>query len=208
MFQIYDGSMEFTQWDQGQKVTCDRMDAGDKVVFINFSGATYVMEAYAEGGVIVADVPNKLLQYASPIVIDLQDQPCQYTRIGVNASEKPEDYEFVDNTWVEKEDRPASGGAGSNGGGGCFVVNLHFDEETYEPSIDKTVDEILTAVSIGQPVFLYNTYGRVLFPLVSTELAIIFALPNFFLTDGSPSNFTGWYVVSISREGVVTVNQV
>lgn len=111
MFTIYGGKTEFNQWEQGHRVTEPKLAVGDKVRFWNASGETHPMIAYQHEGVIVADVPNDLLQHYSPILVELCGNPECLTRFIVNAQDKPADYVFVDNTHCE----PAPSGPSSGG---------------------------------------------------------------------------------------------
>jgi hypothetical protein len=66
--QIYDGRESFYQWDLNQKVTSDEFEVGDKIHFFNMRQTNaLVVRAYELDGVVVADVPNILLQTALPI---------------------------------------------------------------------------------------------------------------------------------------------
>ena len=98
MFTIYDGSTEFNQWDQNQRVTETRLVAGDKVVFLNSSGMTFPMKAYKHEGEVVVDVPNKLLQDALPVVVYINNHSHETrTWFNVVAQDKPDSYAFEDN---------------------------------------------------------------------------------------------------------------
>jgi len=100
MFTIYGGYTEFNQWDLSQRVTEPRLSVGDKVVFLNSSGACYPMKAYLRGNEIVADVPNALLTMTSPMLVYINGHDETKTSLNVVAREKPEDYTFVNNvTW-------------------------------------------------------------------------------------------------------------
>lgn len=109
MFTIYGGKTEFSQWEQGQRVTNPKLAVGDKVRFWNASGETHPMIAYMHEGVVVADVPNDLLQHCSPILVELCGDPECLTRFIVNAQGKPAGYKFIDNTFCEPA-APSSGG--------------------------------------------------------------------------------------------------
>lgn len=109
MFTIYGGKTEFSQWEQGQRVTNPKLAVGDKVRFWNASGETHPMIAYMHEGVVVADVPNDLLQHCSPILVELCGDPECLTRFIVIAQDKPAGYKFIDNTFCEPA-APSSGG--------------------------------------------------------------------------------------------------
>lgn len=107
----------FEQWEQGARVSNPCMKAGDEVVFRNSSGATAVMIAMEESGQVVADVPNKLLQMALCILVDLGQSnelhsECR-TSFRVNPAEKPADYSYIDNT-VREEEKSSGGGSGAD----------------------------------------------------------------------------------------------
>ena len=114
MFTIYGGKTEFNQWDQGQRVTNPNMVVGDKVRFWNATGETHPMIAYLHEGVVVADVPNDLLQNACPIVVELCGKPECQGRFTVNfvSDKKPDGYIFIDNTHCEPV-TPSAGGVSS-----------------------------------------------------------------------------------------------
>lgn len=101
MFTIYGGKTEFNQWEQGQRVTNPKLTVGNKVRFWNATGETHPMIAYMHEGVVVADVPNDLLQHCSPLLVQLCGDPECLTRFIVNAQKKPADYVFIDNTHCE-----------------------------------------------------------------------------------------------------------
>lgn len=115
MFTIYGGKTEFNQWDQGQRVTNPNMVVGDKVRFWNATGETHPMIAYMHEGVVVADVPNDLLQNACPIVVELCGKPECQGRFTVNfvSDKKPDGYIFIDNTHCEPVTPSGSGGVSS-----------------------------------------------------------------------------------------------
>lgn len=152
MFTIYGGKTEFKQWEQGQRVTNPKLAVGDKVRFWNQSGETHPMIAYKHEGVVVADVPNDLLQHCSPILVELCGDPECMCRFLVTAQDKPADYVFIDNTHCE----PA---VPSGGGGGVTDYNklenrpcsLEFSGETL---FHETVD-------LSEPVMLQNAIGLI-----------------------------------------------
>lgn len=66
--QIYDGRESFYQWDLNQKITSDAFEVDDMIHFFNMRQTNaLVVKAYELDGVVVADVPNILLQTALPI---------------------------------------------------------------------------------------------------------------------------------------------
>lgn len=96
MFSIYGGAKEFNQWELNQLITNPCMKKGDEVVFYNSHGATYVVKAFEQGGEILADVPNYLLQMNGNILVDLgqgleRHTECR-TTFSIVAQDKPEGY--------------------------------------------------------------------------------------------------------------------
>lgn len=72
----------------------------DEVIF-RAAGGVYVVEAYKYGNDIVADVPNKMLEDALTMVVDLgqgaKHHPECRTRFDMVPAEKPADYVAVEN---------------------------------------------------------------------------------------------------------------
>ena len=114
MFTIYGGKQEFMQWDLDQFVTNPCMQEGDEVVFYNSHGATYVVNAFAKDGAILADVPNYLLQMEGNILVDLEQGLDRHTEcrttFAVVAQAKPEGYDCQYNV----PDRPVKNGGVSS----------------------------------------------------------------------------------------------
>lgn len=96
MFKINGGGTAFDQWDLDKQVTEEHMNVGDKVRFRNASGEVHVMYAYDMDGAVVVNVPNKLLQTAGVIVVDLLGNPTCRTMINVKAQAKPDNYVYVE----------------------------------------------------------------------------------------------------------------
>lgn len=99
MINIYGGRTSFWQWDSDQKVTSSNFKVGDKIHFFNMKNSTALVTlAYELDGVVVADVPNILLQKPLPLMvyhyIDTEDS--HFTNIKktfeVNQRPKPDDY--------------------------------------------------------------------------------------------------------------------
>lgn len=100
MFRIVGKQPNFKQWDLDQLVTCDCLKEGDDVVFRS-GGKTYETTAFAQDGMVVADVPNFILQKADSFRVDLGwglkcHLDCR-TTFDVEAMEKPEDYVCTEN---------------------------------------------------------------------------------------------------------------
>lgn len=69
MMRIYDGRESFYQWDVNQKITSTDFKVGDEVHFTNYKQRNaLVTRTYELDGKVVADVPNILLQTATPIL--------------------------------------------------------------------------------------------------------------------------------------------
>lgn len=148
MFTIYGGKTEFEQWDLDQLVSNPCMKEGNEIVFRNSHGETYVTRAFKQGGEVLADVPNYLLQKHGNILVTLEQGADRHTEcetiITVTAKDKPEDYKCGGNIKERKQ-----GGAGDT-------------SATYEESITVTVGgngdyatigAALTALSEKYPVY-------------------------------------------------------
>lgn len=70
MMKILDGRTSFYQWDTNQQVVCDSFEVGGEVHFYNLKQPkALIVSAYELNGVIVANVPNILLQSSYPITV-------------------------------------------------------------------------------------------------------------------------------------------
>lgn len=107
MFTIYGGKTEFEQWDLDQLVSNPCMKEGNEVVFRNSHGETYVTKAFKQGGEILTDVPNYLLQKHGNILVTLEQGADRHTEcetiITVTAKDKPEDYKCGGNVKERKQ---------------------------------------------------------------------------------------------------------
>lgn len=108
---LYDDRETFYQWDLNQKIKSDRFNEGDEVHFGNGkSGEALVVVAYKYGDVIVADVPNILLQKAQKIFAYqyVKDGEREYTAnetaFAVFSRPKPEDYVYTE-TEIKRIDK-------------------------------------------------------------------------------------------------------
>lgn len=139
---IFDGRNSFYQWDINQTITSSELAEGDEVHFYNMTlKRALVVKAYAKNGVIVADVPNILLQEALAI------KAYRYVTIGdsrhtleeysfpVVARAIPDDYIYTETEILSYEalDKritklEENGGGGSGGGSGE-------DGATFTPSV-------------------------------------------------------------------------
>lgn len=100
MFSIYDGRNGFCQWDVNQKLV---VSAPCEVHFCNgTSDCSLVCETYEQGGKVLVDVPNILLQTAKNIRVYayVKDNEEQYTKaskvFSVRARTKPDDYVYTE----------------------------------------------------------------------------------------------------------------
>lgn len=103
MMTIYDGRKSFYQWDVNQKLTSPNLAEGDEVHFSNaVLPRALVVKAYVLDGVIVADVPNILLQEALTIkvfryITDADSRhTCEAYSFSVVARPMPEDYIYTE----------------------------------------------------------------------------------------------------------------
>lgn len=91
-------TVEYFQWSTNVQLEEPSLKVGDKVIFLNSSGMTHPMKAYAYEDKIVVDVPNILFTVAVPFVVYIEGRYETRTRFKVNARDnKPGDYVYVDN---------------------------------------------------------------------------------------------------------------
>ena len=95
MFNLFDAT-KLTQWEQGKKLTNNHMTAGQKVLFSNSTGATAVMYAYDDGGIVKVNIPNELLQSAGKLIVDLDGSPSCRRMFNVKSADKPDNYTLVE----------------------------------------------------------------------------------------------------------------
>jgi len=93
MFKINGGATAFDQWSVGHALTNEHMSVGDRVSFRTACGGLRVMYAYDNGGTVMVNVPNQLLQGDKPIIVDLAGHPGCKTIFPVNPKAKPADYD-------------------------------------------------------------------------------------------------------------------
>lgn len=181
MFEIYNSeNQHFTQWEQNHVLTNPCMKAKDEVVFRNSSGKTIVAYARTQGGQVVVDVPNVLLQYPLNILVGLgqgleQHSECE-TVFSVVEADKPEDYEFVDNiklpsndislddleiSWNDLTDKPFGVIAGED-------VFLPQDTRlTYSTQTQSFMGNVIAAPSVG--TICTVTYNGVCYEVIAKE---------------------------------------
>lgn len=128
MFVIANGESNFTQWEQGQKLINEHMTTGQKVIFNSASGGTTVMYAYNNDGTVAVNVPNKLLQSAGTLVVDLDGFAECKTFFNVEAAEKPVDYVLIETdpcTPFSIDPRK--------------IKDMYYEETIWSPLIDPTL---------------------------------------------------------------------
>lgn len=106
---IYGGKPKFYQWDLNQRVTHEGLSVGDSVHFSSMKQPNALpVTAYELDGVVVADVPNILLQSPHPIFVYLVDtsgngrSTKREYRFPVISRPKPSDYAYTETetkTW-------------------------------------------------------------------------------------------------------------
>lgn len=103
MMRVYNGSDYLYQWDLNQKVTSNSLKVGDEVHFSNMSNPTALITiAYELDGVVVADIPNILLQKSYPITVysmlttDDINITTDERQITVRQRAKPDDYIYTE----------------------------------------------------------------------------------------------------------------
>lgn len=105
---IYDGRESFYQWDLNQKITSDAFEVGDEIHFFNIRQAeALIVKAYDLGGIVVADVPNILLQTAQPVTAwkyvcgEHSAQTVMEDTFRVNQRPQPADYSYTETDLYE-----------------------------------------------------------------------------------------------------------
>lgn len=140
---IYGSRDSFYQWDVNQKITSAKLKEGDEVHFANDrSGEAFVVKAYKHNHIVVADVPNILLQQTNKILVYryVTDGVSELTvcekAFDVVARPKPADYVYTETEILSYETlderitklEKNGGGGGSGGGSGE-------DGATFTPSV-------------------------------------------------------------------------
>lgn len=108
---IYGSRDSFYQWDVNQKITSAKLREGDEVHFANDrSGEAIVVKAYKHNHVVVADVPNILLQQTNKILVYryVTDGVSELTvcekSFDVLARPKPTDYIYTETDCITVQD--------------------------------------------------------------------------------------------------------
>lgn len=143
----YNGKDYFYQWDLDQKVTSNGLRVGDEVHFCNMTCVkALITVGYELNGVVVADVPNILLQTSYPVVIYTMDDngglitKTEY-QFAVKQRPQPSDYVYtetevkryadLENKVKELENKIENGDF--NGG--------QIDSEVIAQEVEKYLDE-------------------------------------------------------------------
>lgn len=100
---IYSGGDSFYQWDLNRKVTSKTLKVGDEVHSYSLGHPmAFVTIAYELDGVVVADIPNILLQKSYPITVYTQIETA-YEKYTVNEYQftvkqrvRPDDYVYAE----------------------------------------------------------------------------------------------------------------
>ncbi len=140
---IYGSRDSFYQWDVNQRITSTKIKEGDEVHFANDrSGEAFVVKAYKHNHVVVADVPNILLQQTNKILVYryVTDGASEHTVnekvFDVLARPKPSDYIYTETeilsyetlderiTKLEKNGGSGGGSGGSGSGGATFTPHV------------------------------------------------------------------------------------
>lgn len=120
------------QWELGKVITNPLLVKGDRVIFRSATGAVYTMLS----GVGTVAVPNALLQYAVPFVVERDGHPEERTKFTVTAQPKPSGYVFennvpdicgvgIDDLDAELRDMLSGGGSGGSGGGKELIITVN-----------------------------------------------------------------------------------
>lgn len=165
MFQILDGRKNFFQWDLNQKITIDAECTSAHFVINGKIEATEVKE---ENGKFVAEVPNKLLQYAGKLVVFafVALENGGFTKkencFVINARPKPPEYVYTETEVLgyealkkeilELEERikkveETGGGAGTSGN--YYIPNVSEDGVLSWTGTEETMPPVPSANIAG-----------------------------------------------------------
>lgn len=157
MFKIYGDAEVFNQWAMDYALTNEHMVVGDRVSFRTATGNLHVMYAYNEGGTVMVNVPNRLLQQDERIIVNLAGHPGCQTIFDIIPGEKPEGYDdlYVASDRHDPSDLVSRVAALEAGGGSGGVVVFTVDTNgtgDYENGIytcNKTFDEAVQILKNG-----------------------------------------------------------
>lgn len=169
MFEIVGGNPYLTQWELNRTVSNPCMKVNDEVVFVNSSGRTCVTYARMQSNVVVADVPNILLQDKRNILGTLgqsleKHSECE-TAFEVHEADKPEGYVYEDN--IKLPDNEQGGSSGGSGGGEEMAAQIiegtvidlknsmvtKVRSELFEVNDSIVTVDFPNAVTVGQNAF-------------------------------------------------------
>lgn len=110
------------QWDLNHRMILEGVAPGVEVHYANsLSENALIVKAYAAGELVVADVPNILLQEALDISVYVYTGQTKHTAfIGVTARAKPDDYIYTPTelqSWEQLEERVTALEQGGGSGG-------------------------------------------------------------------------------------------
>ncbi len=166
MFTIFDGRKEFFQWDLAQKVVINEECTNVHFVINGKIEATAVKQ---ENGKFVAEVPNKLLQYAGKLVVFAfvalenggftKKESC----FEVKARPKPPEYAYTETEVLgyealkkeilELEERikkvEETGGGGTGASGGYYIPNVSEDGVLSWTATEETMPPVPSADITG-----------------------------------------------------------
>lgn len=138
---IYGSRDSFYQWDVNQKITSTKLKEGDEVHFANDrSGEAFVVKAYKYNHIVVADVPNILLQQTNKILVYryVTDGVSELTvcekSFDVFARPKPTDYIYTETDCITVQDfvfkalEEAKENGDFNGADGMGILKITADE--------------------------------------------------------------------------------
>lgn len=116
MITIEDGRKRFYQWDLNQRLLIEGYPVGTQVHFASRwadDTAALVVEAYADGDAVYADIPNILLQTAGELCAYIYTEADDRfhtdlrTLLTVSARERPSDYVYTETEVMRWEDLEA-----------------------------------------------------------------------------------------------------
>lgn len=138
MFKIPDGRKRFWQWDQGQRLSCDGLEAGVEVHFAhhNAVAGALVLETYQEDGTVYVDVPDELLRVGGKMTVYVylehgsEGHTAYRQSFTVQARQKPEDYVYTPSEVKRWDELDARVAALEQGGGGSVQANWSQNDES------------------------------------------------------------------------------
>lgn len=166
MLQIYGNRDELFQWDVNQKVIADGLAIGDEIHCYNIKQSNALVTiAYMLDGVVVADIPNLLLQSSLPLSIYryVSDEDGQYTidehTFNVKQRPKPADYvyaetEVLDYGTLDKRITELE----KNGGGGGGSADVDLSDYYTSEVVDTLLAEKANASDVDDRIGEINEW--------------------------------------------------